>query len=63
MTVSLSKNVWFLFYSNVKLFAVIIRGLEEQLFVVTKEKENLEDDLQMKLKQVRNCYLKLTLAS
>lgn len=63
MTVSLSKNVWLLFYSNVKLFAVIIRGLEEQLFVVTKEKENLEDDLQMKLKQVRNCYLKLTLAS
>lgn len=26
---------------------VVVRGLEEKLFIVTKEKENLEDELQV----------------
>ena len=33
----------------------IIRGLEEQLFIATKEKENLEDEMQIKDKKVWNC--------
>ena len=36
------------------LVSVIIQGLEEQLFVATKEKENLEDDLQIQSQKVRN---------
>jgi hypothetical protein len=28
------------------VFLVVVRGLEEKLFIVTKEKENLEDELQ-----------------
>ncbi|KAL4238574.1 lipoprotein transporter [Mactra antiquata] len=32
---------------------VVIRGLEENLFLVTKEKENLEDDLQVKAKKIQ----------
>lgn len=27
------------------LFVVVVRGLEEKLFILTKEKENLEDEL------------------
>ena len=33
-------------------FSVVIRSLEEKLFLTTKEKENLEDDLQVKVKKV-----------
>lgn len=27
------------------LFVVVVRGLEEKLFILTKEKENFEDEL------------------
>lgn len=34
------------------LFSVVLRKLEEKLFVTTKEKENLEDALQIADKKV-----------
>ncbi|XP_052273040.1 transport and Golgi organization protein 1 homolog isoform X2 [Dreissena polymorpha] len=39
---------------------VIIRALEEKLFISTKEKENLEDDLQIKVKKIEELQREVT---
>lgn len=43
------------------LFVVVVRGLEEKLFILTKEKENLEDELnalQQKVEFSQICYVR-----
>lgn len=37
------------------LFVVVVRGLEEKLFILTKEKENLEDELNALQQKVEFC--------
>jgi hypothetical protein len=47
-------------FKNIYSFhLVVIRDLEEKLFIATKEKENLEDDIQIKNKKVRYLHFYL----
>lgn len=54
---NISSSFQMILYSylntNYVFHAVVVRGLEEKLFIATKERENLEDELESSLKKVK----------